>query len=268
MGGDADSARSERGVVRVQISGRTDHMSIAQLAAFERLPDYFRDEGFAPDLFYQEPGGQGTGPVEEIALYVGTSIASGLIGSAAWAAVSAVSRWAKARIHSQHPSENLDSGTATYVSVNLYSVEGVHVSHIHVTGLGVDPLYTHSVIGDDPDREPAVVIEPNEHGYLAVSSTSGLISCLVRPDWLGCETPATNWPAHEDGTPFHSVKCDSNGALEWADGQIGDLPRTTIGQHRYQALGWTIRPFEDGLHLSNDETGHGIYVTPRKVERF
>ncbi|WP_373199977.1 hypothetical protein [Mycobacterium marinum] len=114
----------------------------------------------------------------------------------------------------------------------------------------------------------AVTLEPNAHGYLAVATASGSISCLVRPGWIACETPATNWPIHDDGTPYHSFKCDADGWIEWADGQMGDVLRTTIGDRVYRALGWTIVAIEDGLRFTNDQTGHGVRVTPRKVERF
>ena len=104
--------------------------------------------------------------------------------------------------------------------------------------------------------------------YLAVATASGLISCLVRPGRIGCETPASHWQLHEDGTPYHSVSFDADGSIEWVDGQMGNLPRTTIGHRPYKALGWTIVAIEDGLRFTNDETGHGVCVTPRKVEGF
>jgi hypothetical protein len=122
--------------------------------------------------------------------------------------------------------------------------------------------------GLEPLAKETVRLEADMGGYLAVATASGSISCLVRPGWIGCETPATNWPLHEDGTPYHSVTCDANGSIEWADGQMGDLARTTIGERTYRALGWKIVAVADGLLFTNDETGHGVCVTPQKVEGF
>ena len=110
--------------------------------------------------------------------------------------------------------------------------------------------------------------QPNERGYLAVECEGGSVSCLIQQDWVGCETPATNWPAHEDGTPFHSVKGYADGSIEWADGQIGDLSRATVSEGGCHALGWTIVPIGDGLQLTNDRTGHGICVTTSAVRGF
>ncbi|WP_131810555.1 hypothetical protein [Mycolicibacter sinensis] len=114
--------------------------------------------------------------------------------------------------------------------------------------------------------EDAVSLEPGTHGYLAVETASGLISCLVTDGWIGCETPEKNWQCHEDGTPFHGVKCDANGSIEWSDGQIGALARTKIDHRVYHALGWTITAVEDdGLRFINEQTGHGMWVTPDTV---
>jgi hypothetical protein len=133
---------------------------------------------------------------------------------------------------------------------------------------------------DDPSRrrnppsgEPtsptnAVTLQPNSRGYLAVETESGSISCLVREDLIACETPATNWPLHEDGTPYHSFIGYASGSIEWADGQMGDLPRTRLGDREYLALGWTIVTIEDGLRFVRDQTGHGICVTTRGVRAF
>jgi len=117
----------------------------------------------------------------------------------------------------------------------------------------------------DEIPDGSVKLQPNEHGYLAVESQGGLVSCLIQKDWVGCETPATNWPPHADGTPFHSFRGYPDGSFEWADGQIGDLSRTTVADGRYHALGWTIAPIGDGLQLTNDRTGHSICVTTTGV---
>src|SRR5271166_3675941 len=119
-----------------------------------------------------------------------------------------------------------------------------------------------------PPPTNTVSLQPESRGYLAVESESGSISCLVQRDWIGCETPDTNWPLHEDGTPYHSVVGYADGSIKWADGQMGNLPRTRIDDREYHALGWTIVAIEDGLRFVNKATGHGLCVTSRDVRGF
>lgn len=112
---------------------------------------------------------------------------------------------------------------------------------------------------------PDVRLEPNEHGYVAVESLGGSIGCLIQRDWVGCETPASEWPPRADGTPYHSFRGKPDGSIEWADGQMGDMSRITVYDGVYHALGWTIVPIDDGLQLTNDQTGHSICVTTAAV---
>lgn len=275
MNGGADRP-DQYGPVRVQVLARTDYMDAEQRELIDELPNYLRAEGFEPDIFYREPGGRGAAPLEEIVLYLGQNMAAGGIGSATWAAVAALTRWARKRIQRQRPSTNSpnqEPSMTVYVSVNIYSGEGAHLTNINITADDVVQPYAHPAIakaqkGPDTLPKDMVTLEPNARGYLAVATDSGSISCLVQPAWIACETPAANWPLHEDGTPYHSVKCNADGSIEWADGQMGDLPRTTIGDAVYRALGWKIMAVEEGLRFTNDETGHGVYVTTQKVEGF
>ncbi|KZS53533.1 hypothetical protein A4G26_18950 [Mycobacterium kansasii] len=113
-----------------------------------------------------------------------------------------------------------------------------------------------------------VVLQPDSHGVVAVETQSGSISCLVQRDWVACETPLTNWPLHDDGTPYHSVVGYADGSVAWVDGQMGDVPRTRLDDREHRALGWTIVAVEDGVRFINDETGHGICVTTRRAHGF
>jgi hypothetical protein len=130
---------------------------------------------------------------------------------------------------------------------------------------GGDPLGPVPTSGA-PDYE--VAIQPDIHGYLAVETQSGEISCLVQPSWVGCETPQGNWQPHEDGSPYHSFRGFTDGSIEWADGQLGDMTRIKIDDRIFHALGWTIAPITDGLQFTCDATGHGFYATTRIVRGF
>lgn len=118
---------------------------------------------------------------------------------------------------------------------------------------------------DTPGAGP-IALEPNKHGYLAVTTESGTISCLVQHGWIGCETSTANWPRYPDGTPCHGVKIDANGSIEWMDGQIGDLARTKIDNREYSALGWKITSSGDGLLITNQRTGKRTLVSTDDVQ--
>jgi hypothetical protein len=124
------------------------------------------------------------------------------------------------------------------------------------------PLPTSAAAHDE------VALQPDTPGHLAVETQSGDISCLVQTGWIGCETPSCNWQLHEDGSPYHSFKGFTDGSIEWADGQLGDMPRTKVDDRIFRALGWTIAPITDGLQFTCDATGHGFYATTRVVRGF
>lgn len=243
-------------------------MEPEQLALIKELPDYLQAKGFEPDIFFHEAGGRGSAPLEDIVLYLQPHIVSGVIGGAAWAAIDAMMKWARKRF--RHVASEPDLPEA-YVSLNLYSGEGTHLSHLTITAGSVEHHFIHSAVADQgSDRDASVIVlQPNSQNCLAVATSSGSVSCMVKPGWIGCETPAENWPSHEDGTPFHGVAFDAaDGSIEWADGQIGNMPRVTIDHHLYSALGWVITAVKDGLRFTNERTGRGVIVTPQSVEGF
>jgi hypothetical protein len=112
---------------------------------------------------------------------------------------------------------------------------------------------------------PAVELPPNPYGYVVVKTKSGKTRCMIKPDWIACETSGTQWPPHPDGTPHHSVEITSSGDIHFGDGQIGNPPETTIGYQTCRAMGWTIVATFDGTTLTNDRTGHGAFVSIQDV---
>lgn len=111
-----------------------------------------------------------------------------------------------------------------------------------------------------------ITLEPKSHGILAVQNESGSISCIVASGWIGCETPAANWPPREDGERYHSVVFSADGSVEWTDGQLGNTPREIVTYGAtYHGLGWTIAAYEEGLIFHNDTTGKKFHVNPEAV---
>ncbi|OBG80816.1 hypothetical protein A5699_10080 [Mycobacterium sp. E802] len=159
-----------------------------------------------------------------------------------------------------------------YVLLRMYSGEGAFLSHTEITADRVAHHYMHLAIAkgeSTADCEGLVKLYPNQRGQIAVTTQSGSISCLIEPGRTACETPAGNWPRHEDGTPYHSFRFHASGEIEWVDGQMGDLARATLDAGgKYRAFEWRIIAVDDGIALTNDQTGRGVRVTPEGVEGF
>ena len=122
--------------------GRTDYMPADQQALIDELPRYLRAEGFVPDLFFREEGGRGPGAVEHIVVFLGLSIASGLIGGAAWDAVKALYKWTRKRLSIEPPDAE------AHVSTLLYGAEGALVAHIEIFAKGIEQVYIHPSIAE------------------------------------------------------------------------------------------------------------------------
>ena len=136
--------RTPLGTVRVEVMGRTDYMQPEQLSALEELPDYLLAENVDCDVFYREPGGMGLPPLETIAIFTGTSIASGALYDLAKAAIKAAISWSRERIRRQPPENEPPQGCA--VRVSLYGPRGELLKVMEVTRDAVDDQFTHPTI--------------------------------------------------------------------------------------------------------------------------
>lgn len=122
---------SALGSVRVEILGRTDYMEQDRLEMIGELSEYMRGEGLTADIYYREPGGMGPPPLEVITIFIGTNIASALIGAAAVASIKAAVAWARERIRRHFPASV--SPDADFVQVTLYGPNGEFLKHVRVT---------------------------------------------------------------------------------------------------------------------------------------
>jgi hypothetical protein len=146
-GSDTSTGMGRFGLVRVEVLGRTDHLGPARVAMINELPDYLRAEGFEPDLYYREPGEGETEGVEDIRLFLALGMASGVIGSAAWAALNAVGAWVPQRIRREYPHE--DSPLQHQVTVKMYAGDGVRLVRVGITRFGYYYRYIHPDIKGD-----------------------------------------------------------------------------------------------------------------------
>ena len=134
------------GMVRVEVLGRTDYMGPEQLSALEELPNYLLAENVDADVFFREPGGMGLPPLETIAIFTGTSVASGALYDLVKAATKSAIAWSRERIRRQ-PAEN-EPPESRPVRVTLYGPKGELLKIIEVTRDGVDNPFTHPSVED------------------------------------------------------------------------------------------------------------------------
>jgi hypothetical protein len=113
----------------------------------------------------------------------------------------------------------------------------------------------------------AIPLPPDQNGYVFIETKSGTTRCQINKDTVGCEAPFTNSPM-EDGEHANGVSISANGKVEWVLGNLGAIPTTTIDYKTYAAQGWTINATEEGTRFTNDQTGHGMFVSIDKVNTF
>ena len=113
----------------------------------------------------------------------------------------------------------------------------------------------------------AIPLPPDQNGYVFIETKSGQTRCQINKATVGCEAPFTNSPM-QDGEHANGVSISSGGKVEWVLGNLGAIPTVPIDYKTYEAQGWTITATEAGTRFSNDQTGHGMFVSIAKVNTF
>jgi len=110
-------------------------------------------------------------------------------------------------------------------------------------------------------------LEPNANGYVYIETKSGITRCQISANTVGCESEFTDSPII-DGVHANGVEVSASGSNRWVLGNLGAMPTTAIDYDTYQAVGWTIVAGSDGTRFTNDDTGHGMFVSTERVEFF
>jgi len=113
---------------------------------------------------------------------------------------------------------------------------------------------------------PGEVLPP-QNGYVFIETKSGKTRCQISTEEVGCESTFTNAPV-VNGMPANGIRLSKRGQVEWIVGNLGDIPVETIDYRTYSAQGWTIVAGEDGTRFTNDDTGHGMFLSTSGVEVF
>jgi hypothetical protein len=113
----------------------------------------------------------------------------------------------------------------------------------------------------------AIPLQPDASGHVFIETKSGQTRCQINSDSVGCEAQFTNSPM-EEGERANGVNITADGDVQWVLGNLGDIPTVTIDYQTYDAAGWTIAASESGTRFTNEQTGHGMFVSLEKVDTF
>ena len=110
-------------------------------------------------------------------------------------------------------------------------------------------------------------LEPNANGYVYIETLSGKTRCQISAETVGCESEFTGSPVI-DGQNANGVEVSASGSNRWVLGNLGAMPTTTIGYDTYRAAGWTITADSTGTTFTNDDSGHGMFVSTERFDFF
>jgi len=113
----------------------------------------------------------------------------------------------------------------------------------------------------------AIPLTPDENGRVFIETKSGQTRCQIDSQSVGCEAEFTNSPMQDDERT-NGVNVTASGEVKWVLGNLGDIPTVPIDYKNYDAVGWTIAASESGTKFTNEQTGHGMFVSIEKVDTF
>jgi hypothetical protein len=138
--------------------------------------------------------------------------------------------------------------------------------------------------GATPASEPTspttvVELSTDPERWVGVESPSGDEGCWVQAASVACSTRTgefnfptpisdENHPAG-GGHPANIVTIRADGDWVWSLRNlslVGDNVVTLVQGITYRAHGWTIEPTREGLTVTNDKTGRGMFVSIDRVE--
>ena len=110
-------------------------------------------------------------------------------------------------------------------------------------------------------------LDPDEKGFVYIVTELDDTRCrITRADVL-CESQFAHSPViglqHAN-----SVYVTADGAVRWMVSNLVVNPAVKIDYRGYFGLGWTIQATGDGTRITNDRTGHGLFVSVDRVETY
>jgi len=125
---------------------------------------------------------------------------------------------------------------------------------------------------------PAPLSGPSNAPAQYVRTMSGEVRCGIKAAQVACErtagegflqAPTSGRPA---GWHWNLAMVSSDGSFKWDVGNIGgayiNQDVTLNYKQSYSYNGWTLEPSSDGTRITNDATGHGMFVSVQNVYAF
>jgi hypothetical protein len=118
---------------------------------------------------------------------------------------------------------------------------------------------------------PSAHAEPSQY----VRTESGKVRCVISAGNAACERGSADGfpdaPPGQLGGHQNIAEVDASGDFRWIEGNIGigdDQDVVLVYGQTYRFNGWTIVSTFDGTRLTNDGTGHGMFVAIDGVSSF
>ncbi|SHT79424.1 lipoprotein LpqJ [Mycobacteroides abscessus subsp. abscessus] len=128
------------------------------------------------------------------------------------------------------------------------------------------PTYTPTPTPRPSASSPGgITLAPDGSGRVYIQTRSGKTRCQITASEIGCQAPFTNAP-YVNGGRANGIRFGADGSRQWVNGDLGNIPVTTIGYDIYQAVGWTIAATYDGTSFMNQRTGHSVFVSIDRVD--
>ena len=133
-----------------------------------------------------------------------------------------------------------------------------------------------AVIGVAAAALMAVTI-PSAHAESSqyVRTESGKVRCVISAGDAACERGSADGfpdaPPGQFGGHQNIAQVDANGGFSWTEGNIGAgdyQDQVLVYGQTYRFNGWTVVSTFDGTRLTNDGTGHGMFVAVDGVSSF
>lgn len=120
---------------------------------------------------------------------------------------------------------------------------------------------------------PSAVADPNDYQY--VRTESGKVRCVISAANVICERTSIDGfpdaPVSEYGGHWDDAGIDADGNFKFSYGNIGGADSQqvvlTYG-NTYRFKGWTILPSFNGTRVTNDISGHGMFVSIDGVSHY
>ncbi len=128
-----------------------------------------------------------------------------------------------------------------------------------------------AVVGAVPASAGA---DPSDYQY--VRTESGQVRCVISAGHVACERASADGfpdaPPDQFGGHWHVAGIDADGKFAWSDGNIGggSEPQDVVLTYgnTVSFKGWTIVPGPDGTRVTNDGSGHGMFVAINGVSTY